>query len=176
MGLRSFLIGLLACWCASGTPIGVVSAHDAQWTFTETTLGPLRVGMPIADALRSATQHGETVVREIEPMAPGRPRTLFVVRKAGERLFALEPVSAEIARIRIFSDAYRQQANGVGVGSTVVDLRRAYPRLAIAKNTQGAVAYPFPDPLTGRGPAFYFSEVAPGPSATVDHIILYAGD
>lgn len=109
----------------SGASTTVAAKIGACWgipTIGEGGVGSVRVNRTIADAARTCTAHDTTF-----SLGEGLAETGTVIRYAGHELVAVTTGSrsGEISRIIVADPAFHTVA-GVGVGSTVGELRQAY--------------------------------------------------
>jgi hypothetical protein len=109
----------------SGASTTAAAKIGACWgipTIGEGGVGSVRVNRTISDLARTCTAHDTTF-----SLGEGLPETGSVIRYAGHELVAVTTGSrsGEISRLIVDDPAFRTVA-GVGVGSTVGNLRHAY--------------------------------------------------
>lgn len=140
-----------------------------HWHIDATGLGPIRIGMPVDQAVQVA---GTFTVVPTSRSLEGSRSIIYEVRYNRQLLFIIEPDNATVWRIDVFTPEFRYgEVDDVGVGSTVAQLKQRFPAMrmngAAGGETCGMV---MPQPV---GYAFCFKG-QPNATAGVTHVRIFS--
>jgi len=165
MNWRVVMLGL--CWFLAS---GVAVSESRPWILSPNGLGPIQIRMPMEQAIGFAKGVGE--VKETTVMAEGESQRQYDVMQGGKRLFSIEPARGGVDRITVWSATYRD-VKGMGVGSTLAELKKVYPAITVNPGEGFTCAF-----LSQghSGNSFCFAGMKPGPSTPVHHVYIYSVD
>lgn len=171
--IAGFFVGLCCCSVVaaaqSADSFPAATLTGTHWHIEANRLGPIRIGMPINEALQLAAVY---TVKRVTKMTEGTRSTVYEVWYDAQLLFLLEPDCHAVWRIDVRSPEFRLgEVDGVGVGTPLARLQRRYPAMRFHAAADGETC----GMLTGQpvGVAFCFRNPRPAPADTVDHVRIF---
>ncbi|MBI4366662.1 MAG: DUF1131 family protein [Deltaproteobacteria bacterium] len=147
---------------------GSLVAGD-RWSITHDALGPIEIRMPLEAALRIAG--GKYVVTRKTRMQEGNVYPVYEVQEGKMLQFLIEPSAngKGIERLDIRSPDFRT-SHGIGVGSTLADVRKAFSRVSLVPGDGGQGVAVVPNV---PGYSFVFAKPHPAEADTVTRILIW---
>lgn len=147
----------------------VVQAHGTEWHIEPTGLGPIRIGMPIDQALQSVAAAAFSV-KATSKMSEGTKSSVYEVSQGNKLLFTIEPDKKTVWRIDVRAPEF--QIDGVGVGTTLIQLKQRFPAARFHSAAGGEMCgMMMREPV---GYAFCFKNLNPAPTSTIDHVRIFS--
>lgn len=141
----------------------------ASWVISAQGVGPVRIGGPLAEAVVSmrAIATPREVVRQME----GEAYRAVELWRENTLLMTVEPEGDTIWRIDIRAPEFRS-ADGLGVGSTLADIQKRYPKFRFFPGEGITCGTPAPK----GGYSLCFTQPAPRTKDTVSRVLIFGSD